>query len=59
MLIEQEQAIAMLTGHDAMIAHPVHQLARNGLYLSMGVGLLLGQHVPDRDQQCASDGDNR
>ena len=59
MLIEQEQAIAMLAWDHPMIANPVHQLARNGLYLSIGVGLLLGQHVPDRDQQFASDGDKR
>src|SRR5690348_14951749 len=59
MLIKQEQAIAMLTRHDAMIANPVHQFARDGLYLSIGVGLLFGQDVPDHDQQFASDGDNR
>ncbi len=59
MLIQQEQAITMLAWGDTMMGNPVHQLARNGLCLSMRIGFLLGQDMPHRDQQFASDGDNR
>jgi hypothetical protein len=41
MLIEQEQAIPMLARDHAMMGNPVHQLASNGLYLSIGIGFLL------------------
>ena len=41
-----------------MMGNPVHQLARNGLCLSIRIGFLLGQDMPNRDQQFASDGDS-
>lgn len=48
----------MLTWDHPLMGTPVHQLARNGLYLSIRIGFLLGQDMPNRDQQFASDGDN-
>lgn len=48
----------MLTWDHPMMGTPVHQLARNGLCLSIRIGFLLVQDMPNRDQQFASDGDN-
>ena len=48
----------MLAWDHPMMGNPVHQLARNGLCLSIRIGFLLGQDMPNRDQQFASDGDN-
>src|SRR6266700_4328201 len=59
MLIQQEKTITMLARDNAVMGNPVHQLARNGLCLSIGIGFLLGQDMPNRDQQFARDGDNR
>jgi hypothetical protein len=47
-----------VSGH-AMMSNPVHQLASHGLRLRIGIGLLLGQDMPNRDQQFARDSDNR
>ena len=49
----------MLTWDHPMMGTPIHQLARNCLCLSIRIGFLLGQDVPNSDQQFASDGDNR
>jgi hypothetical protein len=59
MLIQQEQTITMLAWDHTMMGNPVPQLARNGLCLSIGISFLLGQDMPNRDQQFARDGDNR
>ena len=56
---QQEQAITMLAWDNAVMGNPVHQLASNGLCLSIGIGFLLGQDMPNRDQQFARDGHNR
>jgi hypothetical protein len=57
-LIQQEQTITMLTWDHPMMGTPVHQLARNGLCLSIRIGFLLGQDKLNSDQQFASDGVN-
>src|SRR6266699_5552538 len=59
MLIQQEKTITMLARDNAVMGDPVHQLARNALCLSIRIGFLLGQDMPNRDQQFASNGDNR
>src|SRR6266516_177257 len=59
MLIQQEKAITMLARGDTLMGNPVHQLASNGLCLRIGIGLLLGQDMPNGNQQFARNGDDR
>ena len=41
------------------MGNPVHQLAGDRLCLSVAIGLLLSEDMPNGDQQFASNGNNR
>jgi hypothetical protein len=43
---------------DTILAGPLRQAASNGIRVSVPVGFAFGEHVPGKDQQLASDGNN-
>jgi hypothetical protein len=43
---------------DAILAGPLGQAASNRVGVSVSVGFTSGEHVPGKDQQLASDGNN-